>query len=598
MKRILMPRIIALSLLLLLLNFPIAGVVADDLPPVLDFSTYAGGSGFVEGEAVAVDAQGNIYLTGSTTSSTFPASNPFNLNLPNNTELIYVMKFDPSATTVLYSVFLGVGIGYGIEVDANGYAYVTGEARGVIPIKNAIQSNLQGSNDAFVTRLYPSGQAIAFSTYLGGSGIDLAEGISLDASNNIYISGATGSTDFPTHNAVQPTLGGAPVDAFITKLNATGSLVYSTFYGGSKDDVSYDITVDPAGNAYITGYTLSEDWPTLNPYQAVHANPCDDFCRDGFVSKFSPSGTPIYSSYLGGDSDWDIGVEVAVDKAGSLYVTGTTSSGDFPTVNAYQASASGTMSAAFVTKFSPDGSELIYSTYLSGNSADAIAFSLVVDANGNAYVGGNTSAPDFPTMNPIQATHGGTQSPFPNDAFLTQFSADGQTLLFSTYLGGSGDDAYGGFDLAYNPNGSVILGGATSSTDFPLRFPYQSTGGGGGFPPVRTAFLAKISFPPIVSQETVPPIYFFQTDTPTLTWTPITYTTQYHIQVSRDEFFTYPLEFETIVEVSDLAFPHYPRVVINAVMNGQHYWRVQAKRPNGSWTDWSPVASFTVRSSS
>ena len=240
-----------------------------------------------------------------------------------------------------------------------------------------------------------------FSTYLGGSGDDYGYGIATDTSGNAYVTGSTASTNFPTQNPYQGSLGGGGnVDAFITKLSFSGStlsLAYSTYLGGTAYDEGNGIAIDTSGNAYITGYTLSNDFPTQNPYQDTRSN-----SYDAFITKLSADGNSLsYSTYLGGTGS-DQGYGIAIDTAGNAYVTGSTGSNDFPTQNPYQ--AYGTSTDAFVTKlsFSDPTLSLSYSTYLGGTGSDQ-GYGIAIDTAGNAYVTGSTASDDFPTQNSYQA---------------------------------------------------------------------------------------------------------------------------------------------------------------------------------------------------
>ncbi|HJQ25258.1 MAG TPA: SBBP repeat-containing protein [Blastocatellia bacterium] len=236
---------------------------------------------------------------------------------------------------------------------------------------------------------------LGYSTYLGGNNYDSTRAIAVDAAGNAYVVGQTYSTDFPTALPVQPQLGGAS-DVFVTKLNASGTaLVYSTYLGGSDYDYGNSIAVDAAGNAYVTGYTLSTNFPTVNPLQT------DGGSEDAFVAKLNPAGTAlVYSTYLGGSS-FDEGQSIAADAAGNAYVGGWTGSTNFPTVNALQPTFGGGADI-FVSKLNPAGTALTYSTYLGGTANDS-SVSLAIDAAGNVYLAGATDSPDFPTVNPIQA---------------------------------------------------------------------------------------------------------------------------------------------------------------------------------------------------
>jgi hypothetical protein len=265
---------------------------------------------------------------------------------------------------------------------------------------------------------------LVYSTYLGGSNYDEPFGIAVDSSGAAYLTGRTHSGDFPTLNPYQTVQGGS--DVFVTKLSSSGnSLVYSTYLGGTNWEVGNGIAVDGSGSVYVTGWTESTNFPTLNPYQAKEGH------SDAFVTKLSSSGNSlVYSTYLGGNS-YDVGSGIVMDGSGAAYVTGWTFSTDFPTLNPYQTDQGDI--DAFVTKLSSFGNSLIYSTYLGGGDID-YSFSIAVDGSGAAYVTGWTISTDFPTLNPYQTNQGD------DDIFVTKLSVSGNSLVYSTYLGGNGDD--------------------------------------------------------------------------------------------------------------------------------------------------------------
>ena len=349
--------------------------------------------------------------------------------------------------------------------------------------------------DAFVTKLSAAGSTLVYSTYLGGSNIDQGFGITADGTGNAYVTGRTRSTNFPTANALQPTFGGGafPYDAFVTKLNAAGStLLYSTYLGGSGDDSGFGIAVDSAGNAYVTGDTSSTNFPTANALQPTLGG-----TADAFVTKLNAAGsTLLYSTYLGGSSG-DQGLGIAVDSAGNAYVTGGTNSTNFPTVNALQPTT-GDTADAFVTKLNAAGSTLLYSTYLGGSSGDQ-GYDIAVDSAGNAYVTGFTSSTNFPIANALQPTFGGGTIIYSSDAFVTKLNAAGSTLLYSTYLGGRGDDW--GRGIAADGTGNAYVTGDTYSTDFPTVNALQPAFGGGFT--LNDAFVAKIGV--TLATPVVPP---------------------------------------------------------------------------------------------
>jgi Beta-propeller repeat/FG-GAP-like repeat len=323
---------------------------------------------------------------------------------------------------------------------------------------------------------------LRYSTYLGGTGDDIGNGIAMDAAGNAYVTGDTNSANFPLVSPLK-TFGGG-YEAFVTKINAAGNaLVYSTYLGGSGGDEGRGIAVDAAGNAYVTGYTTSTNFPTVNPFQAAYLGGGNS---DAFVTKLSATGNAlIYSTYLGGSGRpgaGDLGYGIAVDAAGNAYVTGVTSSSNFPTKNPLQATLGGTSASnAFVTKFSSAGVG-VYSTYLGGGGNDS-GNGIAVDAGGNAYVTGSTTSTNFLTANPLQPTSGGGY-----DAFVTKLSATGNALVYSTYLGGNGSDSGNG--IAVDAAGNAYVTGVTSSANFPTANPLQSAC---ATCPNSTAFVTKFN---------------------------------------------------------------------------------------------------------
>jgi RHS repeat-associated protein len=335
---------------------------------------------------------------------------------------------------------------------------------------------------------------LTYSTYLGGSGDDYAYGIAVDSVGNIYVTGKTNSSNFPVLGAPQGSLSGG-YDAFITKLNPAGTaLVYSTYIGGSADDIGRNIAVDSTGAAYITGWTLSTNFPTASAYQASCSGTCTS---DAFVTKLNQAGSALsYSTYLGGTGA-DYGYDIEVDFASKVYIVGATASSNFPTSGSLQ-SYSGAADA-FVTKLDPTNlpfMQLIYSTYLGGSGADA-AYALTGDFGGlagNVYITGYTASSNFPVTSPTyDSTANGS-----NDVFVTQLNWSGSALsrIFSTYLGGSGDDV--GVAIALDGAGAVYLTGWAGSTNFPVagspNLPLRSTKTGGTY----DAFVSKLN--PITRQ--------------------------------------------------------------------------------------------------
>ncbi|MCK4411022.1 SBBP repeat-containing protein, partial [Candidatus Bipolaricaulota bacterium] len=435
------------------------------IDPTLIYSTYLGGSGDDYGRGIAVDGSGNAYITGDTDSPNFPTQNP--LQSDYDVYDAFVTKLNSTGSALIYSTYLGgnsTDRGYGIAVDSSGNAYITGDTQSTdFPTQNALQSAHGGGYyDAFVAKLNPSGSAFIYSTYLGGSGYDHGLGIAVDSFGNAYVTGDTWSTNFPTQNPVQPDYG-RNVDAFVTKLNSTGSaLIYSTYLGGSGGDSGNAIAVDGSGNAYITGATVSPNFPTQNALQSAHGGGY----WDAFVAKLNPSGSAlIYSTYLGG-SGYDHGYGIAVDGSGNAYITGDTESTNFPTQNPLQTDHIAGDYDVFVTKLNSTGSALIYSTYLGGSGCDR-GSGIAVDGSGNAYFTGYTYSKNFPTQNALQSAYGGGYY----DVFITKLNSTGSALIYSTYLGGSGYDR--GYGIAVDSSGNAYITGITDSTNFPTQNPLQ-----------------------------------------------------------------------------------------------------------------------------
>ena len=320
---------------------------------------------------------------------------------------------------------------------------------------------------------------VSYSSYLGGLGDSAATAIAADSSGNVYVTGWTDSLAFPVVGPVQGANAGS-VNAFVVKLNAAGNtLLYATYIGGSGDDQGYGIAIDGAGEAYVAGSTTSSNFPTHLPVQSgLHGS------RDAFALKLNAAGNGfIFSTYLGGSAE-DNGNAIAVDSQGNAYLTGDTTSPDFPTLGPLQASSKGGQDA-FITELSGSGA-LIYSTYLGGNGNDR-GTGIAVDATRSAYVTGGTFSNNFPTANAFQAVSGGGQ-----DCFIAKLAPGGNSLVYSTYLGGSGG-ALGSPEscagIAVDAQGNAFVAGMTSSSNFPTSAAFQLLPGGG----TESAFIAKLN---------------------------------------------------------------------------------------------------------
>jgi len=457
-----------------------------------------------------------------------PVEGRFTL-LARNTVSFTLGSYDRSQSVVIdptlaYSTYLGGSTGSGataIAADASGNTYVTGETADTdFPITSGAHQSTnnagRGIPNVFVTKLNPTGTALVFSTYLGGSGNgssgDVGLGIAIDSSDNSYITGYTFSSDFPLKNAFQSTNKAAQnglSEPFVAKINASGSgLVYSTYLGGSSNiyskdrgDRGYGIAVNGAGNAYVAGSTQSTDFPvTSGAYQGTDAGAANG-SGNAFITEMGVAGSSlVYSTYLGGSgivydvtnaliyTRGDGARGIAVDKSGNVYVSGIASSTDFPvTGGAFQSvnnAAANTASNAFISKLNPTGSSLIYSTYLGGSSTSSPdltcfgcddgdgAASIAIDSSGNAYVVGGTYSSNFPTTNGVfQKTNQGKVN-----AFVSKINPTGTALIYSTLLGGSGSQGDVAYGMALDPAGDVYVSGFASSANFPITSgAFQST---------------------------------------------------------------------------------------------------------------------------
>src|SRR5215831_15815525 len=449
-------------------------------PVVLGYSTYLGGDQVDQITDIAVDNFGAVYVTGYTESNSFPTTAGAYQTSPAGSIDVFVTRFFPGSTVPEYSTYLGGGsddFGKKIAVDASGNAYILGgtSSAGASPFPTtpgAFQTTHGGGTaDCFVTKLNSTGTALIYSTYLGGGDNDNGDGIAIDNAGNAYIAGSAFSSvglPFPTTPGVfQPTPPGGG-DAFVTKLNPAGSaLVFSTFLGGGSQDAATGVAVDTTGNVYVTGGTFSggaSPFPTTaGAFQTSKAG-----SRDAFVTKVKPDGSGLlYSTYIGGAGN-DLARAIKINAAGNAYICGgTDSSGATPfptTAGAFQITSAGNFDA-FVTKLAPAGNALTYSTYLGGFDLDEAA-DLAIDTSGDAYVTGLTKSQGllpFPTQNAFQPVLAGGQ-----DVFVTRLNPNGTALLYSTYLGGGGDDF--AFGIALDLSGLAYVAGVTESTN-PAPFP-------------------------------------------------------------------------------------------------------------------------------
>lgn len=476
------------------------------IDPGLLYSTYLGGGGTDQAFfRMDVDATGSAYVTGRTNSTPptpFPTTpGTFDTSYNGGEFDAFVTKLDPTGSTPVYSTYLGGNDhdqGFAVTVDAAGNAHVTGftESTNFPTTPGAFDRMRSGfSSDAFVAKLNPTGSALVYSTYLGGGSSEQGLGIAVGVTGSAYVTGGTASTaptPFPTTPGAFDTTYNGDLDVFFTKLNPAGSaLDYSTYLGGTVFDGGRGISVDAAGNAYLTGQTAWVN-TTQTPYPTTAGAFDQTFnggVTDAFASKLNPNlvgpASLVYSTFLGG-SGFDEGWGIVVDAiAGSAYVTGTTPSTDFPTTPlAFDTTHNG-VDDAFVTKLNPTGSALDYSTYLGGSSNDE-GFGIALDGLRNAYVTGGTFSSAFPTTGgAFDETYNGG-----GDAFLTRLVPTGSALLYSTYLGGGNNDS--GRGIAVDAAASAYVSGYTGSST-PTPFPtsagaFDTSYNGGQF----DAFVAKL----------------------------------------------------------------------------------------------------------
>jgi Beta-propeller repeat/Abnormal spindle-like microcephaly-assoc'd, ASPM-SPD-2-Hydin len=497
------------------------------IDPTLSYSTYLGGGSNDYGTSIAVDSSGSAYVTGYTNSTDFPITagslqTTCGGGCSGTTVDAFVTKFDPTGSFLVYSTYLGGSgndQGNGIALDPAGDAYIVGQtlSSDFPTTPGAFQitcSNSCKNGAAFITELNSSGSALVYSTYLGGTSINQGNAIVLDASLNAYVTGFTQSTNFPTTpGAYQTTCTCSKLsDVFVTELNPTGSgLVYSTYLGGSGQDVGYAIVLDSSDNAYLTGYTHSTNFPTTpGAFQTTSgANTA------AFVTVLNSTGSAlVYSTYLGGSTSFTTpceacGTSIAVDALGDAYVGGLTAESNFPTTpGAFQTVLKSSPQGhdGFITKLDPTGATLLYSTYVGGSKDDG-ATAIALDSAGNVWFKGNSQSPDFPV------TPGAYQTIWAGDfdAYIAELNPTGSSLLYSSYLGGSGAE-FGGatralaLDTQSPPN--VYLTGYTDSTNFPtIAGSLQSSLGGS-----NDAFVSKFSPSPNVGLSPASVSFGSQTD--------------------------------------------------------------------------------------
>src|SRR6185437_11969063 len=399
----------------------------------LAYSTYLGGNGNDVGFGIALDGGGNVYVTGLTSSTNFPVTaNAFSTNLHSEpyfgfyTNDAFVAKLNATGTSLLYSTYLGgsnADVGTSIAVDGGGNVYVAGETESVDFPTNSVSPPFGGVHDAFIVKLTATDTNLIYATFLGGGGDDRALSVAADSTGDAVVVGVTTSTNFPiTADAIQTNFFTGLYDIFITKLSPDGtSRLFSTYLGDYGDDEATRVALDVAGNIYVTGLTTSTNFSVVAngfPGAAVLYS-TNGGLRDAFVVKLDASGTNvIYWTFLGGALN-DEGWSIAADTNGNAYVVGLTSSTNFPTTNAFQASASGLTNDAFILKLNPMGTAIDFSTYFGGVDSDN-GFGIALDSGGNVYISGttiSTNLPVYPATGGLQTVYGGGGG----DAFVAKF---------------------------------------------------------------------------------------------------------------------------------------------------------------------------------
>lgn len=431
------------------------------IDPVLAYSSFLGGPDLDEGHALAADTAGNLYLTGRTFT-------------PNGDADVLLRKISPDGSGFVFSADLGGSdndVGNGIAVGPDGSVYVGGRTQSTdFPIANAFQTANLGTNNAFLLRLDPTGTTLIFSTYVGGHGNDRGFALAVDSQGSAYLAGGATSPDFPTSPGAFQRQNRGGFDCFVVKFDASGNGIFGTLIGGGSEDRAFGIAVDDFGNSYITGQTASDSYPQANPsfQHSRHGG------LDAFVTEITADGTGlVYSTFAGGGND-DVGNAIAVDANGNAFVVGTTSSGDFPTTaGAFQRGYAGGASDAFVLAYATNGQALLFSTLLGSHGADE-GNGIALDPSDDIFVIGDTDSDQFPvTTDALQPNRVGGV-----DVVFSVLDPTGSQLLYSTLLGGSGDDF--GLAVAADQNSNAYLTGVTSSLDFPVTVGAAQTQYGGG----------------------------------------------------------------------------------------------------------------------
>ncbi len=448
------------------------------IDPVLVYSTYLGGSGLDQATSLVVGPTGDAYVAGMTSSANFPVQ-----GLPTSTngggQDLFVTKMSLSGNALTYSTYIG-GVGdevaNDIAISGAGTVYITGSTTSInYPVVTPTIAAQVGGTDAFLTKLTAAGNAIEYSTYWGSTGFEEGTAVAVDPADNAYIAGNTSAPNFPTQTPFQAAQAGA-MDGFMTKFSVAGnSIVYSTYLGGAGDDRIFDMAVADDAAVFVVGSSTSANFPTTS----ASVQPGLAGGRDGFLTHFSLAGNALlYSTFIGGSGTDEV-FGMVIDAPMNAYVTGRTTSTNFPTLTPLQALNGGGANDAFVAKINPPGVAFVYSTYL-GGAGDDQGQAIAIDTARNSFITGSTTSPNFPVLAALQGGLSGK-----SDAFVSKLNLAGSALVYSTYLGGISHDE--GFGIGVDLIGSAYVAGFTESNDFAVVNPFQAAFGG-----VRDAFVSKL----------------------------------------------------------------------------------------------------------
>ena len=425
-------------------------------------STFLGGGSEDLGHSIAIDGTGNVYVTGGTHSSDYPTTSGTYDESHNNVYDVFVSRLDESLSTLLASTFIG-GSDWddsnSIAIDGMGNVYVTGvtDSSDYPTTHGAYDESYNGGDDVFVSRLDMGLSTLLASTFIGGGNRDHGRSIAIDGIGNIYVTGETGSSDYPITSGAYDESYNGDRDVFVSRLDMDlSTLLASTFIGGSNWDWGNPIAIDETGNVYVTGGTYSFDYPTTHgaydeSYNGDH---------DVFVSKLDSSLSTLLASTFIGGGDWDGGLSIATDGTGNIYVIGYTGSSDYPTTSgAYDESYNGDHDV-FVSRLDSNLSTLLASTFIGGCDWDG-GHSIAIDGIGNIYVTGETGSSDYPiTSGAYDESYNGDR-----DVFVSRLDMDLSTLLASTFIGGCDRDF--GWSIAIEDMGNVYVTGFTGSSGYP-----------------------------------------------------------------------------------------------------------------------------------